>query len=190
MDVHLTTDRLVLRRFVEADIDHLVSLHNDPEVMRFLTGGTPVSRDEVEQGYRDHFANDGYWVAVERETGAFLGWFAFHRTPDRDPSRRELGYRLRRSVWGKGYATEGSRALIDRGFTDPDVRRVWAQTMAVNIPSRRVMEKAGLSLDRVFHLEWDDPLPGTEKGEVEYSLDRRSWERSRREQGDGPGKGS
>jgi RimJ/RimL family protein N-acetyltransferase len=177
MDAFLTTDRLVLRRMTEADLDDLISLHNDPVVMRFLTGGKPVSREQVEREYHDVFSKDGYWVAAERGTGAFHGWFAFHPTPDRDAGQRELGYRLRRLAWGKGYATEGSRALIERGFADPAIRRVWAQTMAVNIPSRRVMEKAGLTLERVFHLEWDDPLPGTEQGEVEYGLDRATRER-------------
>jgi hypothetical protein len=55
-------------------------------------------------------------------------------------------------------------------------RRVWAETMAVNLPSRRVMEKSGLIHVRTFHLEWEDPLPGTEYGEVEYALERADWE--------------
>lgn len=181
MDGDLTTGRLVLRRFIESDIDHLVLLHNDSEVMRFLTGGKPESRAEIEQGYHCHFASDGYWVAIERESGAFLGWFGFHRTPDRDSGQWELGYRLHQSAWGKGYATEGSRALIERGFGNPEVRRIWAQTMAVNIGSRRVMEKAGLTFERVFYRDWEDPLPGTEQGEVEYGLDRTTWEIRRSE---------
>ena len=177
MDVYLTTDRLILRRITDADIDDLAALHNDPAVMRFLTGGKPVTREQVEREVHDVFSKDGYWAAAEPGTGALLGWFAFHPTADRDPGQRELGYRLRRSAWGKGLATEGSRALIETGFQDPQVRHVWAQTMAVNTPSRRVMEKAGLTLERVFHLDWDDPLPGTEEGEVEYGLDRTTWER-------------
>lgn len=177
MEVFLETERLTLRRFTDADVDHLFALHNDPDVMRFLTGSTPDSREEVEREYRDRFAGPGYWAAVERATGAFLGWFAFHPTADRDPGEVELGYRLRTAAWGKGYATEGSRALIRTGFTEPGVRRVWAQTMAVNLASRRVMEKAGLVLARVFHPEWEDPLPGTEHGEVEYALERAEWVR-------------
>jgi RimJ/RimL family protein N-acetyltransferase len=96
---------------------------------------------------------------------------------DRDPDEFELGYRLRKEAWGRGYATEGTRALIRKGFTELSVRRVLAQTMAVNLPSRRVMEKSGLTLIRTFHLEWEDPLPGTELGEVVYALERADWER-------------
>jgi RimJ/RimL family protein N-acetyltransferase len=177
MDALLETDRLVLRRLTEADVDQLQALHNDPDVMRYLTGGEPVSREEIARDVRDRFAVDGYWAAIERETGEFLGWFALHPAKDHDPDQFELGYRLCKAAWGKGYATEGSRALIRKGFSEWGMRRVWAQTMAVNAASRRVMEKSGLTFERTFHLEWDDPLPGTEHGEVEYALERREWER-------------
>ena len=90
----------------------------------------------------------------------------------------ELGYRLRRSAWGKGYATEGSRALIAKGFTEHQVRRIFATTMVVNAASRRVMEKAGLKFVRVFHAEWPIPIPGDEHGDMEYALARSEWEAS------------
>jgi RimJ/RimL family protein N-acetyltransferase len=177
MEIFLETERLILRRLTESDVDQLFALHNDPEVMRFLTGGEEIPRDEVERDYRERFAGPGYWAAIERASGAFLGWFAFHPVDDRDPDEFELGYRLRKEAWGRGYATEGTRALIRKGFTELSVRRVLAQTMAVNLPSRRVMEKSGLTLIRTFHLEWEDPLPGTELGEVVYALERADWER-------------
>jgi RimJ/RimL family protein N-acetyltransferase len=65
--------------------------------------------------------------------------------------------------------------LIDKAFTDLDVERVVADTMAVNTKSRRVMVKSGLRFVRVFHVHFDDPLPGTEHGEVEYAVDRATW---------------
>jgi RimJ/RimL family protein N-acetyltransferase len=176
MEVLLETERLVLRRCTEADIDDLFALHNDPEVMRFLTGGAPLSREEIVRDYHDRFAKYGYWAAIARESGDFLGRFAFHPTEWRDPDEFELGYRLRRAAWDHGYATEGCRALIHEGFSELGVRRVWAETMAVNLASRRAMEKCGLRHVRTFHLQWDDPLPGTEHGEVEYALTREEWE--------------
>ena len=63
------------------------------------------------------------------------------------PDEPELGYRLP-AAWGKGYASEGSRALVEKGFAELGVQRVFATTMAVNIGSRRVMEKAGLKFVR------------------------------------------
>ncbi len=176
MQVFLETERLILRRFTDADVGNLFALHNDPDVMRFLNGGKPTPREEIECEYDARFDRDGYWVAIEKSTGEFLGWFCLRPTEDRDPDEFELGYRLRTSAWGKGYATEGSRALIRKGFIELGVRRVWAQTMAVNTPSRRVMEKAGLMYVRTFHKEWDDPRPGKEHGAVEDALTKADWE--------------
>jgi RimJ/RimL family protein N-acetyltransferase len=77
---------------------------------------------------------------------------------------------------GKGYATtEGSRALVDKGFVDLGVRVV-ASTMVVNVGSRRVMEKAGLKLVRTFHQPWPDEIGGEEEGDVEYALHRSKWQ--------------
>jgi RimJ/RimL family protein N-acetyltransferase len=91
------------------------------------------------------------------------------------PDRVELGYRLRRVAWGKGYATEGSRALVRKAFADLGLEEVHAETMAVSTVSRRVMENAGLRYRRTFHLHFDDPIPGTEDGEVEYAVTRAEW---------------
>jgi len=73
-------------------------------------------------------------------------------------------------------AIEGARAVIDMAFEVFDAARVWAETMTVNRRSRRVMERCGLRYVRTFHLEWDDPIEGTEFGEVEYELLRSGWE--------------
>jgi RimJ/RimL family protein N-acetyltransferase len=182
MRVFLETERLVLRRFTEADADNLFDLHGDPDVMSFITG-RPTPRDVIRNETLPRFlrcyeryAGFGYWAAIEKSTGVFLGWF--HLLPQEGgPEEVELGYRLRRSAWGKGYATEGSRALIRKGFTELGVRRVVASTMAVNTASRRVMEKAGLTLARTFHQTWPDPIEGAEHGEVEYALTKAEWER-------------
>jgi len=90
-----------------------------------------------------------------------------------------LGFRLRRSAWGKGYATEGSRALVEKAFAELGARRVWAETMTVHIASRRVMEKAGLKYVRTFHQEWPYEIEGEAEGDVEYALTRSDWDRER-----------
>jgi RimJ/RimL family protein N-acetyltransferase len=156
--VFAETPRLVLRRFTLADVDNLVSLDADPDVMRFVTGGIPTTRDEIESeilpaffGYYEQYEGYGFWAAIEKPGGQFLGWFHFRPREGASPDEAELGYRLRKSAWGKGYATEGSRALIRKGFTEFGVQRVVAEAMAVNLASRRVMEKAGLTLVRTFH---------------------------------------
>ena len=184
MQVFLETQRLVLRRFTMADVDNLVSLDADPGVMHFVTGGMPTARDEIENellpgflDYYEQFEGYGFWAAIEKTTGEFLGWFHFRPRGEAGPDEAELGYRLCKSAWGKGYATEGSRALISKGFTDFGVQRVVAETMVVHEASRRVMEKAGLTLVRTFHQPWPYPIEGDELGDVEYALDRADWER-------------
>ena len=184
MQVFLETDRLVLRRFTADDVDNLVELDSDPAVMHFITGGRPTTRAVIQGdilpaflGYYERYAGYGFWAVIEKSTGDFLGWFHFRPAPDSPPDEPELGYRLRQSAWGKGYGTEGSRALIHKGFTEFGVRRVVAGTMAVNLASRRVMEKAGMTLVRTFHQEWPDRIPGEEHGDVEYAIERPEWER-------------
>lgn len=183
MEIFLATDRMILRRFTEADLDLLVELDSDPEVMRYLGNGRPtpavVERDMLSRAMR-HYARLGgpaFWAAVERTTGDFLGWFELRPIGPECSDEAELGYRLRRSAWGQGYATEGARALIDRGFTQFGLCRIRATTMAINTASRRVMEKAGLSHVRTFHEYWPEPIPGSEHGDVEYTVTRAERQR-------------
>lgn len=182
MSVLLETDRLILRRLTHADHDRLVELDSDPEVTFYITGGPPEFDASMLQGWLRQYERwpaYGTFAAVERATGDFLGWF--HLRPDGgDDDEPELGYRLRRDAWGKGYATEGSRALVDKAFGE-GATRVWAGAMAVNAASRRVMEKAGLRFVRVFHADWPYRIPGDEHGDVEYAITREEWEEDRRQ---------
>ncbi len=192
MHVFLETERIVLRRFTEADVANLFDLDSDPEVMRFLSGGPPTPRDVIEHDilpgmlrYYERGDKYGYWAAIEKATGDFLGWFHFRPAEGASPDEAELGYRLRKTAWGKGYGTEVSRALISKGFAELSVRRVVASTYEDNIGSRRVMEKAGMTLVRTYHLTPQENLelygitlpelfPGDD---VEYALEKADWER-------------
>lgn len=178
----LTTDRLVLRRFTAADADLLVELDSDPAVMRYVTGGVATSRREVVEevlpaflAHYEEYDAYGFFAALERATGEFLGWFHLRPAKGAPPDEPELGYRLRQPAWGRGYATEGSRALVDLAFERCGARRVVAETMVVNLASRRVMEKTGLSLVRTFRQPWPHPIEGDEHGDVEYALLREDW---------------
>ena len=174
---------MVLRQFTENDLENLAGLDSDPEVMRYLTGGKPVSRTVIETETLPKFLrwhgeepDWGYWAAELKDRGTFLGWF--HLRPALampDKGQPELGYRLIRAAWGQGYATEGSRALIRHAFEKLGVERVVASTMAVNLASRRVMERAGLRWVRTYYRDWEDPIPGSEHGEVEYRITRQDY---------------
>lgn len=188
------TERLALRRFTLADADDLLALDGDPRVMRFLEQGVK-SRAQIEAevlprflAYCHRYQGFGFWAAHTRRDGRFIGWFGLRPVmpiaaamvdwPDARPGDirvAALGYRLCASAWGQGYATEGVRALIQWAFTDLGVRQIVATTMAVNTASRRVLEKAGLTYACTVHLDWPDPLPGNEHGDVEYQLHRTDW---------------
>jgi RimJ/RimL family protein N-acetyltransferase len=144
--------------------------------MRFLSGGRPAPEGgaQADASYlTPRGGEDGVWAAVETRSGAFAGWFSLL---DRGEGVSELGYRLRRDAWGRGLASEGAAALVAFGFANRKLVRIVATTMAVNIASRRVMEKAGLLYARTTHARWRDPIPGSELGEVEYEIAREAWE--------------
>ncbi|MGB5756438.1 MAG: GNAT family N-acetyltransferase [Acidimicrobiales bacterium] len=180
---------MMLCRFVADDIDALFELDNDAEVMRFINNGAPVERSVVAQTLESWLAeydeneHFGCWAAIHRPSAEFLGWFHLRTVgQDADPVP-ELGYRLRRQFWGLGLATEGSRALIDRAFSDTRSHRVRAETMAVHTASRRVMERCGMHLVRTFWADWPFEIPGSEHGDVEYAIDRTEWHHRRRARG-------
>ena len=182
----LETPRLALRQFTEDDVENLFDLNSDPEVTRYLTGGTPTPRAEIRDQILpfhldayERFDRLGTWAAESAATGEFLGWFHFRPGGRTDVTNVDLGYRLRRAAWNQGYATEGSRALIRMGFTALSVERVFAHTLTVNAASRRVLEKCGLTLERTRPYEGAFAIAGAEHGEVEYALTRPEWEAAR-----------
>ena len=190
--VLLQTDRLILRRFTAADLDNLFELDNDPEVMRYINGGNPTSRVIIQNDilpaflhYDEQYPAFGFWAAVDKLSSSFIGWFSFRPVSD-SAGEIALGYRLHKAFWNKGYATEGARALIHKGFTELGVQRIVAKTYEKNLASRRVMEKVGMSLVRRFHLVPEDLLQADtyhaaslevwEGDDVEYALERSEWQ--------------
>jgi RimJ/RimL family protein N-acetyltransferase len=181
--VLLRTERLVLRRFTIADAELLVELDADPDVMRYITGGRATPREEIAAGVLPHWLayyerpeGHGFWAAIDRREGEFLGWFHLRPGGGAPADEPELGYRLRKAAWGRGLATEGSHALVDRAFAALGARRVTASAMADNLASRRVMEKVGLRHVRSFRLELADHVEGDA---VEYALTREDWQAAR-----------
>jgi RimJ/RimL family protein N-acetyltransferase len=191
MQILLETGRLRLRQFTAADEDNLFELNSDPDVMRYISGGEPTPRAQIRDEilpfharYYERFPGFGTWAAEARPAGEFLGWFHFRSAGD----GADLGYRLRRAAWNRGYATEGSRALIRTGFADLGVQRVFAHAMAANAASRRVLAKCGLVLVPAAGpgRTGSAVAAGPEPGEVEYELTRAQWDRAER---DRPGTG-
>jgi RimJ/RimL family protein N-acetyltransferase len=146
--VELTTARLRLRPFTRADHEEIHAVYADPEVMRYVGHGAHRSMDVTERAlraYANTLAEHGYsfLAATERSTGAIVGDAGLHPLGGRGPDV-ELGYTLARSAWGRGYATEMGRALVDHAFGELGVERVLAQVEPANAASRHVLEKLGM----------------------------------------------
>ncbi|WP_037838370.1 GNAT family N-acetyltransferase [Streptomyces sp. NRRL S-337] len=193
MNTYLETERLALRRFTANEADLLIELDSDPAVMRYLTGGIPtppeVVRDEylprILAGYEKWGGNLGLFAAQEKDGGAFIGWFILRPAPEGPLDEVELGYRLRQAAWGKGYATEGSRALLSKAFKELGVRMVWAETMSVNHGSRNIMEKLEMALVDTLPTPSDmEMVEDSELGGVRYELTKEQWERHQGLSGD------
>jgi RimJ/RimL family protein N-acetyltransferase len=144
----LRTPRLTMREFTAADFDDLLRLDSDPRVLKYINGGKPMSRDEVGAavqrvtGYYKLYPGLGVWRASRRDNGAFIGWYCLKYCPP--TTDVEVGYRLLFHAWGKGFATEGARALVDYGFTQLGVTRIIGVTHPGNKASQHVLQKSGL----------------------------------------------
>ena len=197
----LRTGRLLLTPLADRHLELEVQLDSDPEVLRYIWGRAR-SRDEVVASHVQRMAlagkvdGLGYWMAFgsdggtpgsvapeHEEDGEFVGLMMLPPAhgPDQpdDPTVSELGYRLVRGYWRQGLASEASRVLLRYAFETVGQKRVIAQTMAVNLASRGVMETIGMRYVRTYVSSWHDPLPGADVGEVEYEMTRAMWTASR-----------
>jgi RimJ/RimL family protein N-acetyltransferase len=171
----LNSIRLNLRPVTPADRAQLIALEADPEVMHFLNGGQPVPETGLPDGnfLTPRGTEPEVMIAHERRSGDFVGWFALFDDGLVDGVRTaEAGYRLRRTTWGKGFATEGVLALVAEAFDTMGFGRVRAQTMSVNLASRRVLEKAGFRHVETVYPRLTSPIPGDDQGEVVYEIRR------------------
>jgi RimJ/RimL family protein N-acetyltransferase len=146
------TARLLLRQWRDSDHAPFAALNADPEVMEHFPGPLTAeqSRASVEQ-YAAGLTADGYgiWAVEVVETGTFVGFVGLARpawsaafTPC-----TEVGWRLARSAWGQGYATEAARAALDVAFGPGGLDEVVSFTAVANTRSRAVMERLGMHRD-------------------------------------------
>ena len=181
--LQLETDRLLLRAPVPEDADALAPMYADPEVMRYVGNGTARTPDEVAGYHRrrlataERAAGFGFWAGFTAEQ--FVGWWILEPPdrPDQGPvtGQAALGYRLLRRYWRQGLASEGARELLRHGFADLGLHRIFAETMAVNEASPATMASIGLRYVRTFTADWEEPIAGSEHGEVEYAITRDEW---------------
>jgi RimJ/RimL family protein N-acetyltransferase len=142
----LRTERLVLRGFTQNDFEPLATIVSDPEVVRYLDDGAPISREECWRGmalFIGHWQLRGYgwWAVEERATGDLLGRIGLYN-PEGWPGI-EIGWLLRPDVWGAGLATEGATAALNYAFDVIGASHIISLIDPRNTRSIRVAEKIG-----------------------------------------------
>jgi RimJ/RimL family protein N-acetyltransferase len=166
----LETERLILRMFRQDDLDAYAAITADVEVMRYLGDGKPLGRVDTWRQMAmilGHWQLRGYGLLAleEKATGALVGRAGFFE-PEGWPGF-ELGWMLRRVSWGRGFATEAARRLLDHAFTDMKRERVISLIRAANAPSIRVAERLGERLDGHAEIFGQEALV--------YAIDRAGW---------------
>ena len=158
---NIRTDRLVMRRWRDADRDAYAALNADPEVMRYFPA--PLSRatsnasvDRIEELFDAH--GFGLWALEVAATGEFIGFAGLNPMPGGVPGAggMEVGWRLARQAWHKGFATEAAMAAVDVAFTGAGLAELWSMTAVLNRPSQAVMLRIGMTPHALF----DNPKIG------------------------------
>ncbi|WP_298816609.1 GNAT family N-acetyltransferase [uncultured Roseibium sp.] len=153
-DIYLETERLLLRAWRDDDLDPFAALCADPEVMRYFPDVMSRERSELLiSKCRDKHETDGFCMApIEvKATGEFLGFVGLNRPTYAAPLPFEpcveIGWRLKQSSWGYGYASEAAREWLRFGFETIGLDEIVAFTIPDNKPSQKVMERIGMSRD-------------------------------------------
>jgi RimJ/RimL family protein N-acetyltransferase len=150
----LVTERLILRRPRDGDLEAFALLCADPEVMRYIGTGRPLDRGTAERSFaliQAHWGRHGSGLrsAISREDGEYLGFVGLAVVPGRSVAggETEIGWRLRRAAWGNGYATEGALAVRDQALDGLGLETLVSLIQPGNAPSARVAEKLGMRPD-------------------------------------------
>ncbi|WP_433257356.1 GNAT family N-acetyltransferase [Streptosporangium sp. CA-135522] len=177
----METERLIMRRWREADREPFAALNADPEVMKHFPA--PLTReqsdamvDRIESGFDRH--GYGLWALEVRATGEFVGFtglawqtFEAHFTP-----ALEVGWRLARSAWGYGYASEAARAALRHGFGPAGRDEIVSMTAVANLRSRAVMERLGMTRDPADDFDHPRvPVDSPLRPHVLYRIGRDAW---------------
>lgn len=178
------TPRLLMRRFELKDVAPFAALNVDPVVMEhFESVQTLDETNRFIERIESHFDDLGFglWALELKDSGEFIGFtglmtptFEAHFTP-----AVEIGWRLARKHWRKGYASEAAREALRIGYENHALDEIVSMTATTNIPSQAVMRSIGMHHDPAD--DFDHPrLPAGHPLErhILYRLSRRDWERT------------
>lgn len=178
------TDRLILREWGEGDSERFYTVMNTPAVMRHLGGvqdrATWDAAVERIFGYQRDFGHT-FWLLERKSDGELIGFCGLKRVNAEGTDLRgqfEVGWRLRETAWGQGYAKEAAIASLDLAFGRFDAPHVVALTIGPNRESQGLMERLGMT--RRADLDFDDPRFGPEMNPtIVYRIDAADWPAAR-----------
>ena len=158
MKIVIETERLILRELLSSDDEGMFELDSDPEVHTFL-GNKPVKGIEetrtIIQSVRQQYIDNGIgrWAVIEKSSGNFVGWTGLKLIKELTNGHinfHDVGYRLIKKYWGKGYATESAKASLQYGFERMELSEIFGITHVDNAKSKRALEKCGLKFIETF----------------------------------------
>ncbi len=174
----MKTERLILRRERAGDREEWATHFNTPEVMAYMGG--PLSPEVLDRNFDRMAQGDLPYLMVERrDDGRLIGKCGLSRietphAPDALCGQIQIGWTLRADSWGKGYAAEAARAMLEHAFSEIDCERVFGQTSERNLRSWGLMEKLGMR--RQGELEYPDPdYPPEDNPTIIFVIDRPTW---------------
>jgi ribosomal-protein-alanine N-acetyltransferase len=177
----LRTERLILRPWTEADRAPFAAMNADPEVRRFFSSlQTRAESDKSADFLAGQFERTPYgpWAVEIPGEAAFAGFVGPWETPPdvRPHGAVEIGWRLARAFWGRGYATEAARAALDFVFREEYLDAIVAFVVPANAASRAVMQRIGLREDPAASFEHPRvPAGHPWRRHLLYRLARRDW---------------
>jgi len=153
MKIFAETERLILRELLPSDDKGMFELDSDKDVHKFL-GNKPVesieqSRDVIEFVRQQYITNGiGRWAVIEKNTNNFLGWAGLKLVKEETNNHSnfyDVGYRLIKRHWGKGFATESAIASLNYGFKTLQLETIYGAAESDHNASRKILEKIGLN---------------------------------------------
>lgn len=145
----IQTPRLQLRNWKNSDLAAMTAINQSPEVMRFFPNRPDkIATEAFLQKMRNQFAKSGYcyFAAELKDTQEFIGFIGLMYQEYEAPFTPcvDIGWRLKPSAWGKGYATEGAKSCLDYAFTELALSEIYSVAPVINTPSISVMKKIGM----------------------------------------------
>jgi RimJ/RimL family protein N-acetyltransferase len=146
----IRTERLLMRRWQESDRAPFAALNGDPQTLVYFPATLDrAASDALIERTEANFAALGYglWALERADTGEFIGFTGLSPMADDVPGAGgvEIGWRLARTAWHRGYATEAARAARDVAFGGVGLAELWSMTAVLNEPSQAVMRRIGMT---------------------------------------------